>query len=120
MILYRFESYITGPHTDQGITDYQYAIWNLFKPGVPNSASPEMADGNSLTIQQQAYTDVLNNTTSAQAAESELVIYTPSPSASPNQEFLGLDTPTPEPATGALLAGVFGLALIARRRQKAA
>lgn len=120
VIMYNLQSYVAGTPTAQGITDYQYAIWNLFNPGTPPTGAPE--SGGSLQVQQDAYTAVLNNTTSAQAAESELVVYTPAPVPGPqNQEFLGLGTPAPEPASGALLAGLFGAAWIgARRRKKSA
>jgi hypothetical protein len=82
------------------VTDYQYAIWNLFLPSTAINATQS-------GLQSTARGMVSN------ATSSMLVIYTPTEAISSNQEFLGLDAP--EPGTAMLLA-LAGFGLLLKRR----
>jgi hypothetical protein len=89
------------------VTDYQYALWNLFTPG---SAPANLTQQN---LENAALSLVQSDSPMATASYSQLVIYTPTGPYAGNQEFLGLQTPTPEPATWLLLLS--GSALLAVR-----
>jgi PEP-CTERM motif-containing protein len=87
------------------VTDYQYALWNLFTPG---SAPANLTQQN---LESAALSLVQSDSPTATASYSRLAIYTPTAPYASNQEFLGLRTPTPEPATWLLL--LVGCALMA-------
>jgi hypothetical protein len=89
------------------VTDYQYAVWNLFTPG---SAPANLTQQN---LENAALSLVHSDSPMATGSYSHLVIYTPTEPYAGNQEFLGLHTPTPEPATWLLLLS--GSALLAVR-----
>jgi hypothetical protein len=101
-------SKISNPSADT-ITDYQYALWNLFDSGL-------VINANQLTDQINAADIVTSGTNTNKAITaadaSELVIYTANPVNS-NQEMLGLSTPTPEPGSWMLMLGL-GLMLLSR------
>jgi hypothetical protein len=94
------------------ITDYQYAIWDLMSPGAtdPGTGIKDNADITTTALLQGAFAQVLAGGAPALADEKSLVIYTPISTAIGNQEFLGLNTPVPEPASWAMMAA-FGLLL---------
>jgi hypothetical protein len=89
------------------VTDYQYALWNLFEP---SSAPATLAQKG---LQSSAVSLVLANSPQATAAYDRLEIYTPVTLYASNQEFLEVSS-APEPGLGPLLA-VLGITLIAAR-----
>jgi hypothetical protein len=95
------------------ITAYQYALWNLFGAGVD--------DVNNAGALLLAASNDLSNGTDYNSTFASLRVYTPTESASDNQEFLGLagDTITsdvPEPGSSVLLAtGIVVLATLFRK-----
>jgi hypothetical protein len=113
VLLTELEALTINSANAQAITDYQYAMWDLTLPsGGDGSLKDNPLDSNALSDQQAAFAAVQANSTSTQAEEHALVVYTPTASYSSNQEFLGLNTPTatPEPSTWVMLA-VLGLLL---------
>jgi hypothetical protein len=80
------------------ITDYQYALWNIFTPG------NEPINETQQTLDTAAVALVQAGAISTQADYSNLVIYTPSVGFTNNQEFLALTATAPEPASWALMA----------------
>ncbi len=96
----------------QLITDYQYAIWDLMAPGAYWNGISDSSDSTTTADLQTAFAAVLTPTAATITAENDLVIYTPDRNT--NQEFLGLSTPTPEPASWAL-ASLLGLLLCVPR-----
>ena len=95
----------------QTIADFQYAIWNLMLPaGADGGIKDNPLDAAATANQVNAFAAVTATTPTAQtiADEQALVIYTPVPGYTSNQEFIGLNTPTsnPEPSTWVLLAGL--------------
>ena len=80
------------------ITDYQYALWNIFTPG------NEPVNGTQQELDTAAVALVQAGSTSTQADYSNLVIYTPAAGFTNNQEFLALTATAPEPASWALMA----------------
>ena len=112
-------SELTNPSA-QTITDYNYAIWNLFNPtGVPESGNPPSSTNGSTALQNSALAAVTAGTSTSDY--SRLVIYTPNyATGGTGQEFLGIGTPTPEPNAAPLVGGMLlcGL-LLARRRGRA-
>jgi hypothetical protein len=106
-------SKISNPSANT-ITDFQYALWNLFNPNVKTNA-------NQITDQLNA-ADIVTSSLAANIAttaadSAELRIYTAVPVNS-NQEFLGLNTPTPEPGSWVMIAGL-GLCLLGLKRRAA-
>jgi hypothetical protein len=109
-----------NPHTQaHQVTDYQYALWYLFDQNVslPQPVSSYYGDFKDLfdaatLVKSNLASDKLTVATDA----SKLVIYT-YPNGS-KQEFLGLSTPTPEPASWAMMAGFGLLGLIPGVRRK--
>jgi len=90
------------------ITAYQYALWNLFGAGVD--------DVNNASALLLASSNDLSNGTDYSSTFASLRVYTPTESASDNQEFLGLGSSStasevPEPGSSVLLAT--GLAVLA-------
>jgi hypothetical protein len=119
VLLTELEALTANSANAQAITDYQYAMWDLMLPnGGDSGMKDNPLDSSALGDQQAAFAAVQANTTSAQAAEHALVVYTPTASYSSNQEFLGLNTPTatPEPSTWVLLAGLGSLVCIPQMR----
>ena len=92
--------------SDNTVTDYQYALWNLF-----DSAAPANATQQSLISDAQWL--VLSDSPLAEQAYARLAIYTPTEQYASNQEMLGL-LPTPEPATAPMLAALMVSLLAAR------
>jgi hypothetical protein len=94
---------LSNPSADT-ITDYQYAVWNMFTPAdLPVNATQ-------LNLQTSAVALVSAGAPSTVADYSNLVIYTPTAAFASSQEFLGLNTPAPEPASWAFMA-LLGLLL---------
>jgi hypothetical protein len=102
--------------TPTAITDFQYAIWNLFSPSDPATFRP-----NQTALQNTALGLVNSGQPWLTTVYQELAIYTPTAKFGTNQEFLQLTQNTPEPAMVGLLAGVLGVVglvgQIRRRRQ---
>ena len=121
-----FAEYISaGSPNSQTITDYNYALWNLFDPAGPDPAPTTAGSVNppspgSVALQNAAWDTVQNNPTLTSEDAGQLVIYTPTAANPGQQEFLGVDTPTPEPPTLDMMLGIAlcGLALFARRRRR--
>jgi len=87
------------------ITAYQYALWNLFGAGVD--------DVNNASVLLLAASNDLSNGTDYSSTFASLRVYTPTESASDNQEFLGLSSysatsDVPEPGSSLL----FGTGLV--------
>jgi hypothetical protein len=103
--------------TGDVITDFQYALWNLFDSSIALNSNQITDQFNAAQI--VTATSGANLVTTAQDA-AKLVIYTAVP-ANSNQEFLGLNTPTsaPEPGTWAFMAGLGLLFLIPGIRSRA-
>lgn len=102
---------VTDSHT---ISSYQYALWALFTPTVSHF-------GDSATLLGAAQNDALNPSAHTWTAAGNLRIYTPSKSASGNQEFLGMSQndaaiATPEPGTTVLMGiGFLALSILGRK-----
>jgi hypothetical protein len=96
------------------ITAYQYAIWKLFGASVD--------DVNNASGLLLATLEDLSNGTDYSSTFSELRVYTPSQSASDNQEFLGMvrhlnSTAVPEPSSSVqFLSGLAVLFALFRRK----
>jgi hypothetical protein len=86
------------------ITDYQYALWNIFTPG------NELVNATQQELETAAVALVQAGASSTQADYSNLIIYTPTAGFTNNQEFLALTATAPEPASWALMA-LLGLLL---------
>lgn len=102
----------TGNATAGDITNYQYAVWNLFDPtGAPVTTAQQ-------GLQKSALDTVQNGGPVALDDYSRLVIYTPTAAYASNQEFLGLRTPAavPEPSTAPLVSLILGVACLCARR----
>jgi hypothetical protein len=121
VLLVGFSDYLAAGHaTSSGITDYQYAIWNLFDPyNSHTNPSGAQANSNQQALQSSALTIVNAGGTAAMTDYKRLVIYTPTTSYASNQEFLGLDTSVgaPEPSAAPPLALLMGAAWIGVRRR---
>jgi hypothetical protein len=106
VVLWQF-SQQHSPSNDT-VTAYQYALWNLMNPGVTLYSPLKTQEQQ---IQNTAYTYV---TTSANAdflatdVYPNLQIYTPTAAYSSNQEFLNYSTPEPGmlPVLGLALVGI--------------
>lgn len=103
-----------GHATGNDITNYQYALWNLFDPaGAPVTTAQQNLQTSALNAVQEGGPTALD-------AYSRLVIYTPTAQFDSNQEFLRLNIPTgvPEPSAAPVLTLILGVAcLVARRRR---
>lgn len=106
-------------NTDQSSLagDYNFALWKLFAPSTANY-------GTSASLLSDAQAQQLLGTSANVDAYKHIAIFTPTQSASSNQEFLGLignpvrkdgGTPTPEPQTCIFMATGFGLMFLSRR-----
>lgn len=104
----------TGSATADEITDYQYAVWNLFDP---SEAKLNRAQKD---LQRAAFDTVRAGGGKALDTYSRLVIYTPTAPFAGNQEFLGLSTPVgaPEPSAAPVLSLVLGVACLCFRRRR--
>jgi hypothetical protein len=100
----------------QTIADFQYAIWNLMLPaGADGGIKDNPLDAAATANQVNAFAAVTATTPTAQtiADEQALVIYTPVPGYTSNQEFIGLNTPMVESRAFNLgLAGGSRIALV--------
>jgi hypothetical protein len=94
------------------ITDYQYALWNIFTPG------NEPVNNTQLELDTAAIALVQAGAISTQADYSNLVIYTPSVGFTNNQEFLALTATAPEPASWALMALLTLLLAVPKMRSR--
>ncbi len=98
------------------VTDYQYAIWNLFTP------STTLFRVNQTNLQQAAVNIAAGNSPPPawlSTAYKELEIFTPAAGFTSNQEFLALDpTGVPEPAMGPLLALLAGCVVVAAKTRR--
>jgi hypothetical protein len=114
VLLVGLSNYLASGHaTGTGITDYQYAIWNLFTPNSQSNPSGAPANANQLALQTSALSVVNTGGQVALGDYQHLVIYTPTEPYASNQEFLGLNTPVgqaPEPSAAPLLALLLGVA----------
>lgn len=101
-----------GHATADEITNYQYALWNLFDPGGAPATTAQQ------DLQISALDAVQTGGGMALGDYSRLVVYTPAADYASNQEFLGLKPTvvTPEPTTAPILALVFGVACLCARR----
>jgi hypothetical protein len=110
----------------QTLGELQWAVWNIFDPGVGITAANPDPYG-SLTSTQiaaiQGYITMAQNN-AASGNYSNLIMYTPVPGTQqpnpPNtglpQEYFGYPAPTPEPASLVLIgSGLSGLAFFRRR-----
>jgi hypothetical protein len=113
----------SGNANANGITDYQYALWNLFAPyNAQTNPGGAQADANQQALQAWALGVVNAGGPVATSAYRQLAIYTPSAAFSSNQEFLGLNTPSPAPEPGTLLplaAALLAGCWVALRRKRA-
>jgi hypothetical protein len=102
---------VTNPSADT-ITDYQYALWNLFNPSAPANATQR-------SLQTSAQAILLAGGTQTALDYESLVIYTPTDTFASNQEFLGLNTPvgTPEPAVWPVITLAIAAVIWIRRRR---
>lgn len=115
---------ISGPNTSGNIvTDYQYALWNIFDPFNTHS-NPDGVKINDNQAGLQTAALNLVNTQSAMLTASaypNIRIYTPDPQGGSisSQEFLQY-APTPEPSTWAMLVAalISGAVAIARRTRR--
>ena len=110
-----YELFTIGPHAAPAtVTDYQYAIWNLFDPAVNLNSSQQ-------NLQTGALSTVSSGASWLSGIYSSTVVYTPDPKTNSwgNQEFLEYQGQgTPEPATYLLVGAVLmGLGATRRRRQ---
>ncbi|HLK69035.1 MAG TPA: hypothetical protein VKU19_36635 [Bryobacteraceae bacterium] len=123
VLLYQLASGSVGADADW-VTDFQYAIWNLFTPSEtlfrPNQSALQLSAEN-----------IVDGITAAPAwlpaAYRELMIYTPADSSAGNQEFLALDSrvtqdlqvpqSAPEPSSGSLIALLSAVGVLFRGRQ---
>jgi len=97
------------------VTDYQYAMWNLFN-------SSTTVNSTQATLESAAKALVTSNNSYATSAYAHLVIYTPTAAFASNQEFLGLNTTvSPEPALWPVLAlAILGATLFRAQSRHAA
>lgn len=105
---------VAGSATADEITNYQYAVWNLFDPSEAkvNSAQKD--------LQRAAFDTVRAGGRTALDAYSRLAIYTPTAAFAGNQEFLGFNAPVgaPEPSAAPVLSLILGVACLCFRRRR--
>ena len=128
VLLANFQKYMsTGTPNPQTITDYNYALWNLFDPTGPDPAPETTGSVNpsspgSIALQNAAWETVTGTSpeqiAATAAASRVLLIYTPTFANPTDQEFLALDppAPTPEPGTAPLLTALLLAAIAWNRR----
>lgn len=96
------------------ITDYQYALWNIFDPySAAGNPAGVQVNANEVALQAEALNLVQTQAAAlAGTAYAEARIYTPDPNggSTGSQEFFGC-APLPEPGTWALAAGALLIAL---------
>jgi hypothetical protein len=104
---------IGSPTADQ-ITDYQYAVWNLFDSTIALNSNQITDQFNAAQI---VTSSLIENQTATADAAARLAIYTAIPVNS-NQEFLGLTTTvsTPEPCTSISLVALSAFLLNPKAR----
>ena len=103
------------------ITDYQYALWNIFDP-YSSTGNPDgvQVNANQVALQSEALNLVQTQAaTLAATAYAEVRIYTPDPNggSTGSQEFFGV-VPLPEPGTWSLAAGALLIALSLHLRRE--
>jgi|SRR5579872_2537511 len=96
----------TANPTDNTVTDYQYALWNLFEPDVT-------INGKQQTFISDAQGLVLANSPQATSTYAGLAIYTPTQDYASNQEFLAWQA-APEPDLAPMLMLIGATLLVAR------
>lgn len=98
-----YNLYSLGPHASPvSVTDYQYAIWNLFDSSVTLNSSQQ-------ALQASALSAVNSGANWLSGVYSNTLVYTPDPKTNSwgNQEFLQYQGQTiPEPATYVLVGAV--------------
>jgi hypothetical protein len=101
-----------GQAAADDITNYQYALWNLFDPGGAPATTAQR------DLQTLALNTVQTGGPTALEDYSRLMIYTPAAGYASNQEFLGLRAPAavPEPSTAPVLSLILGVAFLCARR----
>jgi hypothetical protein len=116
VLMVNFALYMaSGNINQQTITDYNYAIWNLFDSTAPQSpGSPNPLSPGSSALQANALNTLLTDAPAASADAARLLIFTPNAANPGNQEFLGLSD-TPEPPTFSLITGLLCITLATRR-----
>jgi hypothetical protein len=132
VLLYEFAALVNP--SNNVVTEYQYAVWNVFNHAT-NLPATTIPPGNTTLLAQQQLleTNALNLVLSTtqpswvKTAYADLVVYTPAPNSPTypnnfsNQEFLGLQNPSaPEPAMVwplAFLGVALGIAKRVRRRR---
>ncbi len=118
--LYQYVSATGSKALPNTITDYQYALWNIFDP-YSSSSNPNgvQVNANQFALQTAALNEV--RTQSAMLSSTvypDVRFYTPDPNGGSmgSQEFVGVMTP--EPGTLPMAAGVLLIAAgLAMRRQ---
>ena len=112
-----YELNLAGSANADLVTDYQYAIWNMFDP------TTSLFRPNQSALQQAAIDIVLGKATAPvwlSTAYADLAIYTPQSAYASNQEFLGLN-PVPEPAMFWLLGCTLAtIGVVSRKRRNRA
>jgi len=104
------------------ITDYQYALWNVFDPySATANPSGVQVNSNQLALQTQALN--LVKTQSAMLATTvypDVRIYTPTPNggSTGSQEFMQVVTPEPETLPLAMGVLLIAAALVGRRQSR--
>ena len=88
------------------VSDYQYALWDLFTPGAPSYPGANTLLSNAVDLVEHGdisgYADTF----------SRLRIYTPAADSASNQEFLQIDAPAPVPEPGSIMLLLSGVGLI--------
>ena len=110
-----YDLYSLGPQASPAsVTDYQYAIWNLFDSSVALNGSQQ-------TLQASAFSEVGSGAGWLSTAYANTPVYTPDPKTNSwgNQEFFEYQSQnTPEPATYLLVGAVLTWLGTFRKRRK--
>jgi hypothetical protein len=117
VLMVNFTVYMAGGLTNpQTITDYNYAIWHVFNAAVPQTpGSTTPFSPSSAALEAIAINTVQNDAPTMLADANRLIIYTPNAANPANQEFLGIDTSTPEPGTLGLFTAMVCAGTAVRR-----
>jgi hypothetical protein len=118
--LYQYVSATGSKALANTVTDYQYALWNIFDPySAASNPNGVQVNANQLALQAAALNMVNTQATMlSSTVYPEVRFYTPDPKggSTGSQEFVGVMTP--EPGTLELAAGVLLIAAgMAMRRQ---
>jgi hypothetical protein len=112
VLVWELYEYVTGSGSQASantITDYQYAIWNIFDSGISTTTNQAALQAAALNLVK---TDGAMLVTSVYPF---VDVYTPTSAYSSNQEFMQFATP--EPGTLLLLAGGLLVAMAVRMRR---